>query len=113
MSEETAQMKQTLAQSEKQGNSTGEITNEGWPHYDGVPMVKISCAASELIPTRQYANVTVGPVQVTAFATPDGQLLFDPDGLGRAIKRMQEVCESAVAEERQTIAALLRTNTSE
>ena len=106
--EETPQMKLARESAEKRGNSTAEITSEGWPHYDGVPMVKISCAASELIPTVQYGNATVGPVQVTCFATPDGQLLFDSAALGKAIKSVQETCESACAEERQTIAALLR-----
>jgi hypothetical protein len=34
---------------------------------DGKPMAKIEFSASELIPTGQYANVTVGPVRITAY----------------------------------------------
>lgn len=104
MSEENQQMKTARESAEKRSNSTVEAI-EGWPHYNGVPMVKISCAAAELIPTRQYANVTVGPVQVTCFATADGELLFEPDGLTKALTKVLSLCEAACAEERQTVHA--------
>lgn len=37
----------------------------------GNPMAKIEMACSELIPTGQYANVTVGPVRITAYVDLD------------------------------------------
>jgi hypothetical protein len=39
-----------------------------WPvDEDGNPMAQISFTASELIPTGDYANVSVGPVTITKF----------------------------------------------
>jgi hypothetical protein len=39
-----------------------------WPRgIDGTPMTRIEFSVSELIPTGQYANVTIGPVRVTSF----------------------------------------------
>lgn len=34
---------------------------------NGKPMARIDFSASELIPTGQYANVTIGPVRITAY----------------------------------------------
>lgn len=93
--EETAQMKQALAQSEKQGVDLEPPRG----------MALITCAASELINTGNYSNVTVGPIQVKRFVT-DG----DDAHLRAEIKRTQSLCEEAVAEERETIQALLRSN---
>lgn len=69
----------------------------------GTPLVMISCSAAELIATRAYSNVTVGPVVVQRWV-PDGT----DEHLLDEIRRTQSLCETAVAEERQTIAALLR-----
>lgn len=39
-----------------------------WPRgLDGAPMTRIEFSVSELIPTGQFANVTIGPVRVTSF----------------------------------------------
>lgn len=61
----------------------------------------ISCGASELIPTVQYGNCLVGPISVT-------RMVDDDDNLAAEIQKTQQLCEAAVAEERQTIHALTR-----
>jgi hypothetical protein len=109
MAEEGPQMRAALAQANKQTNSNVEVIGN-WPFYDGVPMVKISCAAAELIPTQAYGNVSVGPTQITYFASPDGQVLFDEPGIKAAISLGQKMCEASVAEERETVAVLMRSN---
>jgi|ERR1700722_1227868 len=73
---------------------------------NGKPLVRISCAASELIPTVQYGNVNVGPVSVTRY--------FDDttdDDLKKNIRLTQSICEEAVAEDRQSVHALTRQST--
>ena len=97
MSEETPQMKQALVQSDKQGVELEPV----------VGMALITCAASELINTGNYSNVTVGPIQVRRFVV-DG----NDEHLRAEIKRTQSLCEAAVAEERETITVLLRSNAS-
>jgi hypothetical protein len=106
---ETAQMKTALESANKFSNAKVEVIGE-WPFFDGVPMVKISCAAAELIPSVQYGNVTVGPVQITFFASADGEALFNKDGIKRAISLGQQTCEGAVAEDRLTVHALIRSS---
>lgn len=99
MAGETPQMKAALEAAEKRGKAeVGEAVL-----LNGVPMVKIICSASELIPTQQYANVTVGPISVHRYV-PDG----DDDHIRAEISRTQQLCEQAVAEERETIQVLMR-----
>lgn len=69
----------------------------------GTPLVEISCAASELIATANYSNVTIGPVIVRRWV-PDGT----DDQLSQHIRDTQALCEAAVAEDRQTVHALIR-----
>jgi hypothetical protein len=69
----------------------------------GLPMIQISCAATELIPTRQYANVTIGPVVVKRWIPDIGE-----ENLKQEIRKTQALCEEAVAEDRQTVHALIR-----
>jgi hypothetical protein len=81
-------------------------------HLDnrGIPLIHISCAAAELIPTRQYANVTVGPVVIKRWIPIDFKG-FSEDELNSmklAVKEIQSICEEAVADERQTVHALTR-----
>ena len=87
----------------EQAEKTNAVEHD-WPRDAfNTPMVKISCAAAELIATRQFSNVTVGPVQVTRFVT-DG-----PDEvIQKEIQRTLALCEAAVAEDRQTVAELTR-----
>jgi len=102
MAQENAQMKQAREQAEK----TGTVEHD-WPRDAfGTPLVKISCAASELIATRNFSNVTVGPVVVTRFV-PDG----DSEHLLKEIGETQGLCERAVADERQTVHSLIQKST--
>ena len=100
-------MKLARESAEKRNNSNIEVIGD-WPFFCGVPMVKISCAAAELVPTQQYGNATVGPVQITFFATADGEIMFDLAGIKKAISMGQSACERAVAEDRQTVQILAR-----
>jgi hypothetical protein len=47
---------------------------------NGRPLAKITLTASELIPTGQFANVSVGPAQITTYIDPDRVLERDDDG---------------------------------
>lgn len=48
------------------------VEPESWPRgVNGQPMMKITMTASELIPTGQYANVSVGPAQIICFIDQD------------------------------------------
>lgn len=58
----------------KQTTDRKKVESIEWPVDDNGPMVQISFTASELIPTGQYANVTVGPATATKFVTDDGKL---------------------------------------
>jgi hypothetical protein len=69
----------------------------------GSPMVEISAAATELVPTVQYGNVTIGPVIVRRWV-PDGE----DDYLLKQIHKTQTLCERAVAEDRESVHAMLR-----
>jgi hypothetical protein len=58
-----------MAQAEK---ARASVDSEAWPlGVNGQPMIKITMTAAELIPTGQYANVSVGPAQITAFVDTD------------------------------------------
>jgi hypothetical protein len=94
---------QQQAKTARESTEKGQIESGEWFSHNGVPMVKYSCSASELIPTIQYGNVLIGPVSVQRFA-PDDENLY------AVIQKTQSVCEQAVAEERQTVQTLLRSN---
>lgn len=105
MAGEGPAMRQALADGEERGNVSLKGDDFDWPRdIRGVPMIKVTCAAAELIPTVQYGNVTVGPVSVTRFVLD----LDDDDDLLERINKVQSVCERAVAGERQSIQALMR-----
>ena len=58
-----------MAQADK---ARASADSEAWPlGVNGQPMMKITMTAAELIPTGQYANVSVGPAQITAFVDQD------------------------------------------
>lgn len=101
MAEENAQMKQARESAEKRG----QVESSDWFSRDGRPLVKITCSASELVNTGNYSNVTIGPVQVQRFVE-DG----DDEHLAREIRRTQDLCEAAIAEDRETTAKMLRAN---
>jgi hypothetical protein len=99
MAGEGVQQKAALEQAQKTS-----LAEELWPRDKfGSPMLRISAAAAELVPTVQFGNATVGPVQVIGFV-PDGP----DDQVKSGIKRLQRLCEEAVAEDRQTLHEQIR-----
>ena len=76
------------------------VDSEGWPRNPaGMPMVKVTMTASELIPTGQYANVSVGPAQITAYVDPDAEEIFDDQqraNLAKALNDLAEIVEADV-----------------
>lgn len=78
---------------------------DGWPRgINGQPMMRILMTAAELIPTGQYANVSVGPAQITAFVDQDRQLAegesyFDDQQkstIAQALNELAEIVEGDV-----------------
>lgn len=106
MAGEGAQQRATLNQSEKVGFAPVD--------ENGVPMMQISCAATELVPTRQYANVTVGPVVVKRWVPIDFKGFSESEliSMKLSIKEIQICCEEAVAEDRKSLHALIRQSDS-
>jgi hypothetical protein len=102
MAAESAQQKVTLEQSEAASFAPVDES--------GVPMMMISCAATELIPTRQYANVTSGPIVVKRWIPVNFKGFTEAEvvSMKLAAKEMQVICEEAVAEDRQSLHALIR-----
>lgn len=75
-----------------------------WPlGSKGTPMIKAEMAASELIPTGQYANVTVGPCRIHFLIDPDqdldGEGYFSHaqrDAIAKALNEAAEIVEADV-----------------
>lgn len=63
--------------------------------------IQISGAAAELIPTRQYANCTVGPITIKKVISDDANLRDE-------IVKIQSLCEDIVSEDRDSVHKLLR-----
>lgn len=91
-----------MAQAEK---ARASADSESWPiGVDGQPMMKITMTAAELIPTGQYANVSVGPAQITAFVDQnrvikDGDAYFTEDQrttMAKALNELAEIVEGDV-----------------
>ena len=91
-----------MAQAEK---ARASADSESWPvGVDGQPMMKITMTAAELIPTGQYANVSVGPAQITAFVDQnrvikDGDAYFSDDQrttMAKALNELAEIVEGDV-----------------
>jgi len=77
-----------VKKSRPQAETAAAVTNKNNSDPDGVPltsagkpMVKIMMTASELVPTGQFANIMVGPAQITMYVDPD-----DPNGISDAHK---------------------------
>jgi hypothetical protein len=100
MAGEGAQQRATLDRVEK----TGATDDHDWPRDAfGTPLLRVSVSQSELIPTAQYANVTLGPVQIVGFIQ-DG-----PDeAVKEQLKRLRRICDELIAEDRQTLYAELQ-----
>lgn len=64
--------------------------NFNWPtDENGDPMVMVSAQASELIPLKKFANVTIGPALVTRFV-PEGDESVK-EGLSKTFADVEEV----------------------
>ena len=74
----------TEAASEKANEEAKRVLDDSqegsWPvNANGTPMMKAEMSAAELIPTGQYANVTVGPARIHFLIDPDRTLRDDED----------------------------------
>jgi hypothetical protein len=89
--------------------SRKKVESINWPvDEDGVPMAQISFTASELIPTGNYANVTVGPATITKFVK-DG----DSEHLSRELNELAETIEAeCIAEQREIVLKSLQADVS-
>jgi hypothetical protein len=61
--------------------------------------VQIKMTAAELIPTGQYANVSVGPCQITCFIDPDAPAPFTDaqrENMAAALNQLAEIVEGDV-----------------
>lgn len=92
----------------RKGDRKSVDMSGSWPvDADGVPLLQISFTASELIPTGDYANVTVGPVTVTKFI-PDPQ---DDDALAEELNGLAEVVEAkCISEQRELVLESLQSD---
>lgn len=90
---------------EGQRDTRESVDSEAWPRgVDGQPMIKISMTAAELLPTGQFANVSIGPAQITAFvderrALEDEESYFNDDErdtLAKALNELAEIVEADV-----------------
>jgi hypothetical protein len=77
----------------------------GWPTGSkGTPMMHAEMSAAELIPTGQYANVSVGPARVHFLIDPDRELRDDEDyfspqqraTIAKALNEAAEIVEADV-----------------
>lgn len=68
-----------------------------WPtNPAGKPLVRITMTAAELIPTGQYANVSIGPAQIEAFIDPDSDVGFPKEqreNIANALNELAEIVE--------------------
>lgn len=76
----------------------------GWPTGpSGTPMMHAEMAAAELIPTGQYANVSVGPARLHFLIDPDRELMegedyFSPQQKATIAKALNEAAEIVEAD---------------
>ncbi len=95
------------ARGQTKQTARNKVESIEWPvDEDGNPMAQISFTASELIPTGNYANVTVGPATITKFVKDDGSL-------ADSINEVAEIIESdCIAEQRELVLASLQADVS-
>lgn len=76
-----------------------------WPtDTEGKPMVMISMSAQELVPTGNYANVTIGPATVVKFVEDGAEDEIREDILTLSTK----IIEPALGERREAVLAALQ-----
>ena len=94
-----AKADESAKQAERQQEEVA-IQGNAWPTLpDGRPMVQIKMTASELVPTGQYANVSVGPCQITMFIDPDAEAAFTDaqrQNMTSALNQLAEIVEGDV-----------------
>jgi len=77
--------------------SDANATGGDWAFTpDGRPMVKLEMSASELLPTGQFANVSVGPGRLTLFIDPqqDGGIpQEEQDNIAKAMNQMSDLVQ--------------------
>lgn len=70
------------------------LDEETWPMNDqGTPMMKVTMTAAELIPNGKFANVSVGPAQITTMIDPDKPDNFTDEQKENAAKALNELAE--------------------
>ena len=101
----------------KTEDSRESVNSDSWPRgADGSPMAKITMTAAELVPTGQFANVSIGPVQITAFIDPSRDIqnesYFDTSEraiMAQALNELAEIVEGdVVAAQRNLVMESLR-----
>lgn len=60
---------------------------------DGYPLVKVSIAAAELIPTGQYANISVGPATIEWYIDPRETDPIPEEEIANAAKALNQLAE--------------------
>lgn len=99
------------------------VDSDSWPRgSDGKPMMKVLMTASELVPTGQYANVSIGPAQITAFVDAsrdletEQQYFSDQERatIAQALNELAEIVEGdVVAVQRNLVMENLQENVSD
>lgn len=94
------------ARGQTKQTARNKVESIEWPvDEDGNPMAQISFTASELIPTGNYANVTVGPATITKFVKDDN--------LAESINALAEIIEvECIAEQRTLVLESLQADVS-
>lgn len=96
-----SQEQKSRAKAETAKDRTAEgveaLDSEDLPrNADGVHLVKVTMTAAELLPTGQFANVSVGPAQITAMIDPNQEENFTPEqkeNIAKALNEMAEIVE--------------------
>lgn len=92
-------IKKSTPADKKTTGKAKSVESINWPvDEDGTPMAMISMAASELVPTGKFANVTIGPATITKFVR-DG----DGDHLAAEVNVLAETIEQKVIAEQREI----------
>ncbi len=69
---------------------------------NGKPLVRTVIGAQELIPTGQYANVTIGPASVERYCEDDIKVI------ATTLQESVRACEAIIAEERESVLKMVR-----
>lgn len=78
---------------------TQEVSHEAVPmNQQGKPLARVMFSASELVPTGQYANVSIGPAVITLWIDLDREVgeedhFFEPHEKAALVKAVNELAE--------------------